>query len=370
MMMALIVASGCHNSIEQDQNEAIAAVMKIRKELFGVINGRNVFVYTLENQNGMKVRITNYGGIITSLIVPDREGNPDDVVLGFNSLKGYLSENPYFGAIVGRYANRIAGGKFSLDGVDYSLAINNGHHHLHGGVRAFDKVVWDTEEVYPGGASGIRLSYHSADGEEGYPGNLDVFVTYILTADNEFRIDYEAVTDKPTPVNLTHHSYFNLSGTTGSDILDHELMIDADRYTCVDAHLIPTGELKNVKGTPLDFRNTITIGERIDQVDGGYDHNFVLNNKGGLSRVAELYDRNSGRIMEVHTTEPGLQFYTGNALDGKILGKGGVIYFKHAGLCLETQHFPDSPNQPDFPDTILRPGEKYTQTTVYRFGVS
>jgi aldose 1-epimerase len=344
--------------------------MKMRKELFGVVHGRDVFVYTLENQNGMQVKITNFGGIVTSLKIPDREGHQDDVVLGFNSLKGYLHDNPYFSAIVGRFANRIAHGKFSLDGMDYSLATNHGHHHLHGGVRGFDKVVWDIEEVYPGGSSGIRLSYRSADGEEGYPGNLDVFVTYILTADNELRIDYDATTDKPTPVNLTHHSYFNLSGTGGSDILDHELMIDADRYTGVNADLIPTGELKNVGGTPFDFRRSTTIGERIDQVASGFDHNFVLNNKGELSRVAELYDRNSGRIMEVHSTEPGMQFYTGNDLNGKILGKGGVIYFKHTGLCLEPQHFPDSPNQPDFPNTILRPGEKYTQTTIYRFGVS
>jgi aldose 1-epimerase len=368
LMLSLIAFSACNHTPQRVQNETTAS-MKIKKEKFGVAGGQEVFLYTLENQNGMKVKITNYGGIVTSLIVPDREGDFDDVVLGYDSLKGYLRETPYFGAIVGRYANRIARGRFSLDGETFSLAINNGPNHLHGGLRGFDKVVWDAEEVYQEGSAGLRLSYLSPDGEEGYPGNLHVVVTYKLTADNELQIDYEAVTDKPTPVNLTHHSYFNLSGTKGGDILDHELMIDAGSFTEVDEHLIPTGELKNVEGTPFDFRKAFVIKERIEQVAGGYDHNFVLNNKGALAKVAELYDGNSGRIMEVYTTEPGMQFYSGNFLDGTITGKKGIIYHKHAGLCLETQHFPDSPNHPHFPNTILRPGDKYSQRTLYRFGI-
>jgi aldose 1-epimerase len=367
LMLSLITFSACNHSPQRVQNETTAS-MKIKKEKFGEAGGQEVFLYTLENQNGMKVKITNYGGIVTSLIVPDREGDFDDVVLGYDSLKGYLRETPYFGAIVGRYANRIARGRFSLDGETFSLAINNGPNHLHGGLRGFDKVVWDTEEVYQEGSAGLRLSYLSPDGEEGYPGNLHVVVIYKLTADNELQIDYEAVTDKPTPVNLTHHSYFNLSGTKGGDILDHELMINADSFTEVDEHLIPTGELRNVEGTPFDFRKAFAIRERIDQVEGGYDHNFVLNNNGVLAKVAELYDGNSGRIMEVYTTEPGMQFYSGNFLDGTITGKRGIIYHKYAGLCLETQHFPDSPNQPHFPNTILRPGDKYSQRTLYRFG--
>jgi aldose 1-epimerase len=353
----------------EDTQKGETTKMSIIKSDFGKAKeGQPVDLYTLTNASGMTVKITNYGGIVTSLQVPDKNGKFDDVVLGFDTLDQYLEGHPYFGALVGRYGNRIAKGKFTLNGTEYQLAANNGENHLHGGIKGFDKVVWNAEMVKKENEMGVKLSYLSKDGEEGYPGNLTAVVTYVLTNDNELIINYKAETDKPTPVNLTHHSYFNLKGAGNGDILGHLLTIDADRFTPVDEGLIPTGELKSVKDTPMDFTVPKAIGERIDQVKGGYDHNYVLNGwDGSLRLAAKVVEPLSGREMEVWTTEPGLQFYTGNFLDGTITGKNGKVYNKHYGFCLETQHFPDSPNKAGFPSTILEPGEKYTHTTIYRF---
>jgi aldose 1-epimerase len=337
-------------------------------------DGVPVNLYTLTNAKGIKAAITNYGGIIVSLEMPDRTGKLADVVLGFDSLDGYLGEHPYFGALIGRYGNRIAKARFTLNGVEYKLKANNGENALHGGLKGFDKVVWGAKEFSQRGLRGVELSYLSKDGEEGYPGNLSVTVRYTLTDDNELQIDYSASTDKETPVNLTNHSYFNLAGQGEGDILGHEVLINADRITAVDAGLIPTGQLQFVKGTPFDFTTRTAIGARINSDDeqikrgGGYDHNFVLNARTGFMKLAgEAYDPKTGRVMEVRTTEPGLQFYTGNFLDGSIRGKGGKVYNKRYGFCMETQHFPDSPNQHAFPTTILKPGERYTSQTSYRF---
>lgn len=343
---------------------------------FGVTpDGQQVSLFTISNANGMEARVINLGGIIVSLTAPDREGNLEDVVLGFDSLDGYLAEHPYFGAIIGRYGNRIANGQFTVDGESYQLPVNNGPNSLHGGLRGFDKVVWDAEPFENDRGQGLILTYTSPDGEEGYPGNLQVRVTYTLTDENELIFDYHAVTDKATPVNLTQHSYFNLAGDGSGSILDHEIMLNASRLTVADTTLIPTGELRSVEGTPFDFRQPHRIGERIAADDeqlrfaGGYDHNFVIDRAAGDSLVlaARVYEPTSGRVMEVLTTEPGVQFYTGNFLDGTLTGKNGVVYDTRTGFCLETQHFPDSPNQPSFPNTILRPGEEYRSTTVYRF---
>jgi aldose 1-epimerase len=336
--------------------------------------GVEVRLYTLQNPHGMRATITNYGGVVTSLVVPDRTGRPGDVVLGFDSLEGYLRGSPYFGAIVGRYANRIAGARFTLDGTTYRLAANDGANALHGGVRGFDKVVWEATPIGDSTRSGLRLHYVSADGEEGYPGRLDVTVTYEVTDANELRITYAATTDKATVLNLSHHGYFNLAGRASPTVLGHELLIAADRFTPVDASLIPTGALAPVEGTALDFRTATAIGARIDAADPqlrygkGYDHNFVLRGPPGELRLAaRLRDPQSGRIMEVLTTEPGIQFYSGNFLDGTLIGKGGVPYLHRSGLCLETQHFPDSPHHADFPTTVLRPGQTFRSETVYRF---
>jgi aldose 1-epimerase len=345
----------------------------IQRQAFGkTADGQTVDLYTLTNRNGVEAKIMTYGGTVVSLRVPDRNGKLGDVVLGYDSLEGYLKNNPYFGSIIGRYGNRIAGGKFSLNGRQYTLARNNGENHLHGGVKGFDKVVWQAKESNTKDGPSLTLSYVSKDGEEGYPGNLSVTVVYTLTDKNELKIDYAATTDKETVVNLTHHSYFNLAGR--GSILDHQLTIHADRFTPVDGGLIPTGELRSVKGTPMDFTRPAAIGARIDQQDEqlilgkGYDHNWVLGSGGGrLAHAATVYEPASGRVMEVHTTEPGLQFYSGNFLDGSITGKGGEVYAKRAGFCLETQHFPDSPNHPNFPSTVLRPGRKYSTTTIYKF---
>jgi aldose 1-epimerase len=347
--------------------------MNIQTQPFGKLpDGTAVELYTLSNESGMIVQIMTYGGIITSLRVPDREGNLGDVVLGYDSLDGYLTRNPYFGCIVGRFANRIAGGRFALDGVDYQLAVNNGPNHLHGGLVGFDKRVWRAATGRSDGAICLALSYLSRDGEENYPGNLYVTVTYTLMRDNALRISYRARTDKPTILNLTNHTYFNLAGV--GDILDHEVMINADRFTPVNEALIPTGDLQPVEGTPLDFRQPMRIGARINDPHeqiaraGGYDHNFVVNGTPGELRLAaRVYEPTRGRVLEVRTTEPGVQFYTGNFLDGTISGKGGVVYARRSGLCLETQHFPDSPNQPTFPSTVLRPGENFHSTTVFTF---
>jgi aldose 1-epimerase len=331
-----------------------------------------VELYTLTNSNGVTAKATNYGALLTSLSVPDRTGKSADVVLGFSDLQGYLAGHPYFGANVGRVGNRVAKGRFTLDGKEYKLATNNGPNSLHGGVKGFDKVVWAAKAEVVDGNPTVRFTYRSPDGEEGYPGNLTATVTYTLTDKNELRVDYSATTDKATPVNIAHHSYFNLAGPTSADVLGHEVTIFADRYTPVDETLIPTGKLDPVSGTPLDFTTPHTIGERIGQLKGdpvGYDHNYVLRSGGSKTPelAARVYEPKSGRVLEVLTTEPGLQFYTGNFLDGTLKGKEGITYKKHAGFCLEAQHFPDAVNHPEFPSTILRPGQTYRQTTIYRF---
>ena len=345
------------------------------KQSFGKTpNGVEVFLYTLRNKNGMEARITNYGGIVVSLLVADRSGKPADIVLGFDSLASYIKDTPYFGALIGRYGNRIGKGEFQLGGVKYTLAMNNGANHLHGGLKGFDKVVWSVDEKASLPGESLVLTYLSKDGEEGYPGNLTTRVVYTVTSNNELRIDYAASTDKATVVNLTHHSYFNLAGAGSGPIFDHELFINAARFTPVDSGLIPTGELRSVDSTPMDFTTQTAIGARINdsyeqlQKAGGYDHNWVLNKPfGSMGLAARVYEKTSGRITEVLTTEPGLQFYSGNFLNGTHVGKGGVKYQHRYGFCLETQHYPDSPNKPDFPTTVLEPGKTYTSTTVYRF---
>jgi aldose 1-epimerase len=350
------------------------AMKGVTKTDFGrTADGRAVDLYTLTNAHGVVAKIITYGGIVTELHVPDKAGKMADVVLGFDNLKGYLDGHPYFGAITGRYANRIAGGKFTLDGKPYTLATNNGPNALHGGTQGFDKRVW-TAAAGSGNDPALTLTYRSPAGEEGYPGTLDSTVTYTLTDDNALRIDYEARTDAATPINLTNHSYFNLAGHNAGTILDHVAMIAADAYTPVDKTLIPTGEVAPVRGTPLDFTTPTPIGARLQQVGGdpvGYDHNFVLRQPRGDARnpalAARVTEPKSGRVLEVFTTEPGIQFYTGNFLDGTVTGKGGAVYKQHNGFCLEAQHFPDSPNKPQFPSAVLRPGQTYRQTTVYRF---
>ncbi|MDD4872301.1 MAG: galactose mutarotase [Kiritimatiellae bacterium] len=345
------------------------------KEPFGkTSDGRKVSLYTLTNVKGCVVKITNYGGIVTIILVPDKTGKMGDVALGYDKLEDYIKANPFFGALVGRYGNRICKGKFTLNGREYTLAVNNGENALHGGLKGFDKVVWKAKEKKVDNGLALELVYVSKDMEEGFPGTLTSKVTYTWTDDNELKIDYEATTDKDTIVNLTQHNYYNLAGAGERDNLDHEVMIAADRFTPVDKGLIPTGELKPVKGTPFDFTTPTKIGARINQEDeqlkfgGGYDHNWVLNNSSGkLALAATVYEPTSGRFMEVFTTELGLQFYTGNFLNGTNIGKGGKVYRHRYGFCMETQYFPDSPNKPEFPTTVLKPGQVYRQTTVYRF---
>ncbi|MHC4799930.1 MAG: aldose epimerase family protein, partial [Planctomycetota bacterium] len=352
--------------------------MDIKKEAFGkTADGKAIDLYTLTNDNGLVVKVTNYGAIVTELWVPDRNGKLGDVVQGYDTLDGYVQDKSYFGAIVGRVGNRIAKGKFTLDGRKYTLAKNEkGIGHLHGGNVGFNKVVWGASEVRKDDAVGVRLTYLAKDGEEGYPGNFNCTVIYSLTNNDELRIDYEATTDKPTVHNVTHHGYFNLAGHGESDILSHEIMIDADNITPVDVDLIPMGKLMPVTGTPFDFNKATAIGARIGADDeqmkfgGGYDHNWALNNTdGSYAKVASLYDSGSGRVMDVYTTEPGLQFYSGNFLDGTNIGKGGKVYNHRNALCLETQHFPDSANQPAFPSIVLRPGETYKSTTGFKFSI-
>ncbi|MFN8459372.1 MAG: aldose epimerase family protein [Anaerolineae bacterium] len=331
-------------------------------------------IYTLTNKNGLRTDITNYGGIVISLYIPDKAGQLTDVVLGFDKVDDYRQAHPYFGALIGRYGNRIANGKFTLNGVEYTLAQNNGPNSLHGGLKGFDKVVWQATPLDTPTGPALELTYLSRDGEEGYPGNLSVKVVYTLTHQNELQLDYWATTDQDTIVNLTHHSYFNLAGAGQGDILGHELTLQADKFTPVNETQIPTGELRSVTGTSFDFTRPARIGQRINQDDTqlkfglGYDHNWVLNSSAGsLALAARVSESNSGRVMEVWTTEPGIQFYSGNFLDGSITGKGGKVYQQRAGFCLETQHFPDSPNQPNFPSTVLKAGQIYTSTTVYKF---
>ena len=368
-LIGLVILMICFSEESSKQNTGDSRLF-IDREKFGQTNeGVSVDLFTLTNDNGLTVKITNYGGIVTSMLVPDKMGNFEDIVLGFDNLQNYLDGHPYFGSLIGRYANRIAKGMFELKGVLYYLAANNGENHLHGGNRGFDKVVWDSEPFVEENEVGLNLSYLSKDMEEGYPGNLNVKVTYRLTNENQLIIDYFAETDKACPVNLTHHSYFNL--TAGKEnILNHKVMINANSYVGIDNNLIPTGQIRDLIGTEMDFTLPKIIGSRIDMVDGGYDHCYIINkNPDDMSLIARVHEETSGRIMEVYSTEPGVQFYSGNFLDGSIKGKNGIVYDKHFGFCLETQHFPDSPNQKDFPSTILYPGESYTYSTIYEFSV-
>src|SRR4029079_12640266 len=350
---------------------------KISKESFGKnAAGESVDLFTLTNRNGMEAKFTNYGGIVTTLTAPDRNNKYADVVLGFNDLDSYLKGHPYFGALVGRYGNRIAKGRFTLNGVEYKLAVNNGENHLHGGIKGFDKVVWTARSMRTKLGPALSLTYLSKDMEEGYPGNLTVTVVYTLTNNNELKIDYSATTDKDTVTNLTHHSYFNLAGEGKGDILNTRVTINADRFVPTDAGSIPLGELRKVSGTPFDFLTAHAIGERINQDDeqikfgSGYDHTWVINGRMGVMRfAATAYEPTSGRVMQVWTTEPGVQFYTGNFLDGTLTGKSGKPYPRRSGFCFETQHYPDSPNQPSFPTTTLKKGATYKSTTIYRFSV-
>jgi aldose 1-epimerase len=383
LTIALIVSlflSACHSNTsdettkdeymgnEETSAEATNTNAKkgITQKDWGTSDGKQVHLFTLTNANGVQVSISDYGGTITSFIAPDKNGNKQSIVLGFNNLDGYLAHPPYFGATVGRYGNRIAKGKFTLNGQNYTLATNDGKNHLHGGTKGFDKVVWTAGSLNANNPQ-LSLSYLSKDNEEGYPGNLNTTVTFTLTDDNALRIDYHATTDKATPINLTNHSYFNLSGSLSNTILNDWLRIDADRYTPVDSTLIPTGQLAPVKGTPFDFTTPHQIGERIAQVPGGYDHNFVLNKKDtSLTLAAEVTDSSSGRKLQVYTTQPGIQFYTGNFLNGSIKTDNGEPINQHTAFCLETQHFPNSPNTPAFPSSILQPGQNYHYVTEYK----
>lgn len=378
--VAIVAFGGCSaKKSSETAHQFIADSMSITQEPFGKLaDGTETILFTLRNAQGVTAKISNYGGIVTHLLVPDQQGTLEDVVLGYDSLAGYLKETPYFGAIVGRYGNRIAKGQFVLNGQTYKLAKNNGQNHLHGGLMGFDKVVWKAETSQTNdGSPVLTLTYTSKDMEEGYPGNLSTKVTYTLGQDNSLRIDYEATTDKATVVNLTNHSYFNLTGNTKRNVLDHEVTLNASKMVPVDASLIPTGQLLPVQNTPFDFTKSRKIGDAIDQTSdeqikfgGGYDHCWVLNKpttNDSLTYVAKVIEPASGRVMEVMTTEPGVQFYTGNFLDGSIVGKKGVAYQKRFGFCLETEHYPDSPNQPQFPSVVLQPGQTYTTTTIYKF---
>jgi aldose 1-epimerase len=345
------------------------AVLNVEKTSYGKLpDGRPVDLYTLTNANGLRARLTTYGAITVSFETPDRNGQLADITLGYDTLDGWLTNTSYFGATVGRYANRIAKGKFTLDGQVYTLATNNGENSLHGGIKGYDKVLWQGEPVKTADAVGVKFTYLSKDGEEGYPGNLKVAATYTLNNANEYKVEFSATTDKPTVVNLAHHTYWNLHGNAASSILSHELTLVADKFTPVDAGLIPTGELKPVAGTPMDFTKPAVIGARIAQVDGGYDHNWVLNNQTGkIALAARVYEPKTGRVLEISTDQPGIQFYAGNFLDGTVKGKGGIAYPKNYGMCLETQHYPDSPNHPEFPSVVLRPGQTYKHVMIHKF---
>ncbi|MFM9909162.1 MAG: aldose epimerase family protein [Chitinophagaceae bacterium] len=360
-----------HNEKSVDKNDSpgntIQKKYSMTEQSYGTIGTEKVVQYILTNPSGMMVKILNYGGTVSNIVVPDKNGQMGEVVLGYDSLAGYLQKaNPYFGCLVGRYANRIAKGTFTIDGKKYALATNNNGNSLHGGLKGFDKVIWNAKAI-PGDSS-LQLTYLSKDGEEGYPGNLSVEVVYTLGSDNQLKIDYTATADKATPVNLSNHCYFNLSGEKDSTILDHEVQIKATSITAVNDQLIPTGVLPGVKNTPMDFTTMKRIGNDLPNVTGGYDHNWILDRQGkNLELIASVYHPGSGRYMEVSTTEPGIQFYTGNFLDGTLKGRNNKFYVKHAGFCLETQHFPDSPNQPTFPTTVLKPGETYHHSTIYKF---
>ena len=371
LFSAAILLTGCMESAK-----TAPAGLSVTKSSFGkTSDGQKVDLYTLTNDNGLIVKITNYGGTVTQLWVPDRNGNLDDIVLGFDNIKDYETKSPYFGCLIGRYGNRIAGGRFTLDGNQYTLAQNDGVNHLHGGNKGFDKVVWDAKPVTMNGSVALKLHYLSRDMEEGYPGDLDVTVVYTLTNKNQLIIDYTATTDKPTVCNLTNHNYYNLAGQGTCDNSQNQLMINADYFTPVDKGLIPRGDLRYVKGTPFDFTAMTAIGARINddntqlKYGGGYDHNWVLNQEapGKMTLAAKAYDPTSGRLMTIKTTEPAIQFYSGNFLDGTLTGKDGRVYKHRYAYCLETQHYPDSPNQPDFPSTTLRPGQTYKSKTIHKF---
>ena len=370
MKSAIFGVALCATLIVMGVAPAQAAKPGVTRKAFGKLkDGTKVDIFTLTNDKGMTAKITTFGAILTELHVPDKSGKMGDVVLGFDSVAPYeTGPHPYFGATVGRVANRIAKGKFTLDGKEYTLATNNGPNHLHGGLKGFDKVVWNAEPVKASNGEAVKFTYKSKDGEEGYPGNLDVAVTYTLTNDNALRIEYAATTDKATPCNLTNHSYFNLAGK--GDVKEHIVFLDADRFVQVDENLIPTGGLPPVKGTKMDFATAHRIGEHIAEIGAdpkGYDHCYVANQANGVHKFAEIYEPTSGRVMTMFTDQPGVQFYTGNFLDGTITGKGGVIYNKHSGFCLEAGGFPDAINQPTFPTSVLKPGETYKQITEYRF---
>jgi aldose 1-epimerase len=373
--LVLFIQLSCTRTMTSD---ATAGARGITKSVFGKLSDSTpVDLYTLRNKSGIEARIITYGGIVVSIDTPDRNGKLDDIVLGFDSLSGYVHDSPYFGAIVGRYANRIAKGRFTLDGKTYQLPVNNAPNSLHGGDHGFDKVVWNATPFDSAGGVGVVMTHVSPDGDQGYPGTVRVQVTYTLTDSNQLSVDYRATTDKATPINLSNHSYFNLSGGATRDILDHVLTLTADRYTPVDSTLIPTGDLAPVAGTPFDFRTPTAIGARINANDEqlrrgrGYDHNFVLvQGAPGLTHAAHVFEPTSGRTLDVYTDQPGVQFYTGNFLDGTVHGKKGRAYGFRFALCLETQHFPDSPNEPAFPSTILRPGQEFSSRTVFAFGRS
>jgi aldose 1-epimerase len=372
----LTVAAGCSRE-ESSAPVQTPRPMMSKAPFERTPDDQPVDLITLRNRNGIEIQVLSYGGIIMSLKTPDRTGAIDDIVLGFDHLKDYVEKSPYFGTLIGRYGNRIAKGKFTLDGQTYTLATNNDANHLHGGIKGWDKVVWGSEMFQNAGGVGVILTYTSKDGEEGYPGTVKARVTYSLNEQDELTVDYYATTDKPTVINLTQHSYFNLAGTKANDILGHELMLNAASYTPVDAGLIPTGEIATVEGTPFDFRTSTAIGARINDPKNeqikfglGYDHNWVLSRNGatGLVDAAKVTEPVTGRTMTIRTTEPGIQFYAGNFLKGDLTGKGGRVYPHRSGFCLETQHYPDSPNHPKFPTTTLRPGEEYKSQTVFKFG--
>ncbi|MBA4746031.1 MAG: galactose mutarotase [Muricauda sp.] len=379
VLLLVFTTIGCKQNKKESQSEMETAKTEneqspIEETIFGEMpDGTKVKKFTLKNEAGMEVDVITYGGIITRWTAPDKQGKFEDIVLGFDSLEQYLDGSPYFGALIGRYGNRIANGKFSLDGETYTLATNDGNNHLHGGEKGFDKVIWNAIPKNTGAGATLELTYTSEDGEEGYPGQLDVKVTYTLTHNNELDIQYEAVTDKPTVVNLTQHSYFNLSGQLSTPVLDHEIYLNADTYLPVDGGLIPTGEFREVAGTPFDFKEPKSIGEEIEadneQLDlgGGYDHCWVLNEgEEDFGLAASAYHPNTGRLLEVYTNEPGMQFYSGNFLDGTLPAKDGGAYGKRSGFCLETQHYPDSPNQANFPSVRLNPGETYSTRTMFK----
>lgn len=379
LIFCVLVLIGCTSKVsttaEAVQDSTVVAKAEMQKENFGTLpDGREVTKHVLKNKNGVEVHVINYGGIITHLKAPDKNGKLEDIVLGYDSLAGYLRETPYFGAIIGRYGNRIANGRFTLDGKQYTLVQNNNGQHLHGGTVGFDKVFWNIAEIDSESGMAIRLTYLSKDMEEGYPGNLNVTVDYTLTDDNELKFEYSATTDKATVINLTQHTYFNLSGNARRDITDHILTLNADEYLPVSKVLIPTGKPAPVAGTPFDFNTPTQVGLRINEKNeqlklaGGYDHCWILAGPEGMKTAGSLHDSISGRTVEVRTTEPGIQFYSGNFLTGSITGKGGVVYKHRYGLCLETQHYPDSPNQPQFPTVVLKPGETYKTQTIYKFG--